>query len=317
MKVAITGGTGFIGRRVVAAHVALGDEVRILSRNPANNLSLPQNVAVVTGDLTSDKSLEAFVENADVLYHCAGELRDITRMEDLHINGTNRLARAAAGRIGRWVQLSSVGVFGPHVAGAVNEDTAIAPVGPYETSKAAADKVVALAAADGAFEMALLRPANVFAGDMTNNSLFGLLAMLERGLFFYIGQPGAIVNYVHADNVAAALRLCATVPAAAGRSYVISDPQPIETFIGALAFEIGRPAPRLRLPAGPVRYLATVGEMLLPSWPLSRTRVAALTGRAAYLNTRIATELGYHPIRTREECVSDLVAGWRAHQQQT
>lgn len=77
MIVAITGATGSVGKKLVHKHLAAGDTVRALSRRPAHGL--PSNVEVHSGGLTGDAAaLERFVEDADVLYHCAAELRDET-----------------------------------------------------------------------------------------------------------------------------------------------------------------------------------------------------------------------------------------------
>ena len=77
MIVAITGGAGFIGRRLVSRHLALGDEVRMLSRRAPVESELYSSIKWCCGDLTTIKGdLQPFVDQADVLYHCAGEIRD-------------------------------------------------------------------------------------------------------------------------------------------------------------------------------------------------------------------------------------------------
>ena len=111
--VAITGGRGFIGRRLVARHVALGDRVRVLARGVADP-PWGGDVEILSGDLTSSEPerLQRFAQGADALYHCAAERQDASRMSAVNVEGTRRLLAAAAGNIGRWVQLSSLGVYG-------------------------------------------------------------------------------------------------------------------------------------------------------------------------------------------------------------
>ena len=225
--VAITGGTGFIGRHLLARHVALGDRVRYLTRKKPLE-SIP-GAEIFIGDLSASETLRGFVQGADVLYHCAAELRDASAMEKTNVTGTTNLLRAATGEIGRWVQLSSTGIYGAVRHGEVREDAEIRPGNAYERSKAAADALV-LAAAEK-LSCVLLRPSNVYGADMPNQSLFQLIRMIDKGLFFFIGPRGATANYVHVENVVDALLACAhaTLPAN-GRAYIVSDHRPLEAF---------------------------------------------------------------------------------------
>lgn len=311
MIIAITGGTGFIGQALVHKHIAAGDTVRILSRRTKSILSFSDTVTCIQGDLTSSNdSLQAFTRDADILYHCAGEIQDMSKMHAVHVDGTRILCKAAAGNIGRWVQLSSVGAYGPHQAGIVTEETPENPVGIYETSKTVSDQIVRGFAREGAFTCAVLRPANVFGPDMRNQSLFQLINMIYRGLFFFIGKAGAAANYIHVDNVVEGLVRCGTMNAAANRVYNLSDSCPLEEFISMISKALHKPVPTLRLPEGPVRLLARVGGCL-PGFPLTSSRIDALTGRAGYSVNRIQHELGYlHPL-AMEEAVKQTVIAWR------
>lgn len=312
MNVAITGGTGYIGRRLAAAHLARGDRVRVLTRRPAGagRPALPGEVAWFTGDLRDPSArLEPFVDGAEVLYHCAGELRDPSRMSALHVAGTQRLVGAAAGRVGRWVQLSSVGVYGPRRDGTVSEDTPPRPVGRYEETKAEADDLVREAAAAGRLRVSILRPSIVFGPGMPNDSVRQWIRVVRRGLFFFIGPPGASANYVPVESTVEALVACGTHAAAAGATFNLSEHATVEELVRWIADECGVPAPRLRLPAPPVRLASRVLGRL-PGFPLTPSRVAALTTRARYPQDRIERLLGFRPTTTLEQAVR---ATARAH----
>ena len=310
--IAITGATGFIGRHLVARHVALGDEVRYLTRSAAGS-PLP-GASRHVGDLGgAADDLHGFVRGADVLYHCAAELLDATRMEATNVSGTRNLLRAAQGEVGRWVQLSSTGVYGLHRGGEVDEDTGVSPGNAYERSKAAADALVLEAADRYGLTCVVLRPSNVYGADMGNRSLFQLIRMIDKGLFFFIGPPGAIANYIHVENVVDALLACgqAALPQN-GRTYIVSDHCPLETFAGLIAARLGRPTPRLRLPLWPVRAATRLCGSI-PGFPLKLSRVAALTDRTVYRTERIVRELGYRNRITLEQGVGELVESWRQH----
>src|SRR3989344_6020117 len=309
MRVAITGGTGFIGHRLAMFHLERGDRVRLLSRRQATGFE--GRADVFRADLADPNAdLRSFVEGSDILYHCAGHLTEESHMHAVHVEGTRRLVKAATGRIGRWVQLSSVGAYGLRYDGVVREDTPEAPQGVYETTKAQGDVLVAAAAAEGAFEHASLRPSIIYGPEMTNRSLFQLIGMIARGLFFFIGPPGAIVNYVHVQGVVAALIACGTRAEARGRTYILSDDRSLEEAVRAIATALGRPAPRLRLPSGPVLLFAQLAGRI-PGFPLSESRVRALTKRVKYGGSRIEKEVGYHHPVTLEQGLRELVECWR------
>jgi nucleoside-diphosphate-sugar epimerase len=311
MIVGITGGTGFIGKKLIDHHLAQGHRVRVLSRR-ARPPTHP-GAEVVQGDLCNGvEPLRGFVDGLDVLYHCAAELRDQARMQTLHVQGTADLLRAASGVVGRFVHLSSVGVYGQHKHGAITENTPQNPEGAYEVTKAASDRlVVEEGERTPGFGWTILRPSIVFGATMTNRSLFQLVSMVNRGLFFFIGSEGASANYVHVDNVVAALALCARAPAAGRRIFNLSDHRTIERFVGEIAGLLGRAPPRVRLPEPLARLAVRLGRRL-PRFPLTDARIDALVNRSAYPIDRIVLELGYrHPV-SMESGLRDLVDGWRA-----
>lgn len=305
--IAITGGTGFIGRRLAALHLEAGDVVRVLSRQSAKDAEL-RGCQLYPADLTKeDSDLRSFVDSADVLYHCAGEVSDTSRMRALHIDGTRRLLAAAKGDIGHWVQLSSVGAYGPRRGGTITESEVERPVGPYETTKAAADNAVMRASG---IRYTVLRPSIVFGAKMPNTSLRQMIKLINHGLFFYIGEPGASANYIHVNNVVDALHLCGKQEAAAGCIYNLSDWRTMESFVGTIASELGRRAPSLRAPEKLVRLAArSVGRV--PGFPLTQTRVDALTNRSTYDTGKIQRQLGFASHTTMEDGLRDIVTDWR------
>lgn len=301
MIVAITGGTGFVGAEIVSRHRAAGDEVRILSRSSG----------AYQADLTDPHAdLRAFVADVDVLYHCAGEIRDQRRMHELHVVGTQRLIAAAGGSVRHWIQMSSVGAYGPQRGGTVTEATPLAPVGPYETTKTKADECVLAAASSGAFGCTILRPSNVIGRRMVNRSALQLISAIARGYFFFIGQPGAQTNYVHVANVAEAALCCARRAPVTPEVFIVSDDCTFEDFARTVAADLGKPVPRLRLPEAPAHFIAaTAGRAR--GFPLTSSRVQALTVRATYSSRKLRQLLAYIPPVSMPQAIAELVATWR------
>ncbi len=312
MIVAVTGGTGFIGGKLVERLVERGDTVRLLTRS-STLFKQSLLVEIHECDLVTVgiNELSSMLDGVDVLYHCAGEIRDVSRMEAVHVLGTRRLVEAATGQIGRWVQLSSTGAYGQQREGIITERTRLNPRGMYEVTKVKSDALVKAASSSGAFQHVILRPSIVYGAKMPNQSLYSLIYMIQRGWFFFIGKPGASANYIHVDNVVEALVLCGNMPQATGQVYNLSDHCTIERFVAIIAELLGRDVPRTRLPEPPLRALVKLFGRI-PDMPLTQTRIDALTTRVIYSNDKIEQELGYqHPL-SMEDGLSDLVGYWQS-----
>ncbi len=308
--VAVTGGTGFIGGQLVKRLVSEGYPVRILTRRPAAQVDVPDGVEVFQGDLVGDLAvLEKFVSGAAVLYHCAAEINDSEKMLAANVDGAKNLAHAAAGKIRHWVQLSSADVYGTHTDGVITEETPNGPVNIYEESKAEADNVVIEAAAKNGFTYSILRPSKVYGLGMRNRVLFQLFSLVDRGLFFFIGRPGASANYVHVDDVVEGLIRCGNMPAAKNRVYIISDYRTIENFVAVIASALHKSVPRWRLSERWARVAARV-TAFLPNTPLTEQRVNAMVKRATYSTSRIEAELGYQHLVPMEDGLRQLVMAW-------
>lgn len=304
MKVAITGASGFIGRRLADALAAHGCTVNVLSRTLQPRLGA--GMEVMTGDLTSPECpLDQFVYDCEVVFHCAGEIRNTAAMRLLHVHGTQRLLQAVLKEAARrgckihWVQLSSVGAYGPPQGKAnaeriVTEDTPLLPVGEYEVTKVLSDELVIRSSASHLLSYSIVRPSIVMGAGMPNKSLRALGEMVRKGLFFYIGRPGAIAPYVHVDDVAAVLRLCGTDPRGKGKVFNVSNDCRLEEMIGGMASALGVRRPRLRLPEAMVRTVARAAAGVV-SIPLTPERINALVARTRYPHDKLEQELGFIP----------------------
>ena len=287
MEVAITGGSGFIGKLLVDRHIQQGDNVRLLSRKPPSKNIKAQ---YFLGDLSSSSTnLFDFVNGVDVLYHCAGEINIESLMEGLHINGTQRLIDVAKGKIGRWVQLSSVGVYGVCRSGMITEHSKEKPVGVYERTKAESDNIVK----NSGIPYVILRPSNVFGNDMPNQSLRGLLRAVRKGLFFFIGkQDKSLVSYVHVMDVVEALKCCGSNDSALEGVFNLSQSSTVENMIISFTPEMNSSKKILRFPEAVIRLIVSVFGWA-PKFPLTLSRVDALTGRCIYSSSKVQKVLGF------------------------
>lgn len=100
LRVAITGGTGFVGRHLVRALVASGHEVVIIARGLDHRdrsiLNLP-NTCFRASDLSSVSQLTGAFAACSAVAHCAGINREMGRQtyRSVHVEGTRHVVQAA------------------------------------------------------------------------------------------------------------------------------------------------------------------------------------------------------------------------------
>jgi nucleoside-diphosphate-sugar epimerase len=127
---------------------------------------------------------------------------------------------------------------------------------------------------------------------MPNQSLFQLLEMIRRGLFFYIGKSGALVNYAYSDDVVEALIMCATNNRALGNLYILSQSIEIEKMVDSCLLGFNVTKKPFRFPEWLVRRIAQIFGWL-PGFPLKISRINALTRNCYYDSNKIEEDLGF------------------------
>lgn len=100
MKIAITGGTGFVGRHLAMRLIAEGDEVVLIARHPDRTLcdgSRAGQVRAVASDLSDTDILAAAFAGCEAVAHCAGINREIgsQTFQRIHVDGTRNVVEAA------------------------------------------------------------------------------------------------------------------------------------------------------------------------------------------------------------------------------
>ena len=306
MKICVTGAGGFIGKPLVEQLTAQGNTVNLLTR--VEKLSTEYKKYFVANLLDEDASLDAFLDDASVIYQCAGEIKNVSLMHGLHVDGTRRLLAAVRAKIKatkqgvHWVQLSSVGAYGPPAGAAneqrvVTEETPCKPVGEYEVTKTMADELVQeFAKTEPLFTYTILRPSNVIASSMPNQSLRSLVGMIKRRLFFYIGSRTAVATYVHLEDVVAALLLCGTDTRAHGQVFNLSNDCALSDMVSKIAKSSGISPPKICVPELPLRLFVKLISMVVRT-PLTQDRIDALVRHTYYSTNKLRDVLGFVPKR--------------------
>jgi nucleoside-diphosphate-sugar epimerase len=197
-NMAVTGGTGLVGSRIVERLVERKINVRVLTRKASANLA--KSVEVFTGDLNDRNSLRAFLAGVDGVFHCAAEIADDSLMEATNVHGTRNVVSAAndAG-VKVFCHLSSVGVIGPSAGPVVDESAACVPRNRYEMTKLQGERVVV---AESRARNIVLRPTNVVSEARPGVLDFLKLRTARDYLKLFL-KGREVAHIVHVDDVAA------------------------------------------------------------------------------------------------------------------
>jgi UDP-glucose 4-epimerase len=213
-RVLVTGGSGFIGRHVVADLREAGATVRIIDLKPHPDPS----VDLVQGDIADPDALAAaFAGGFDGVVHLAAVTSVLRSMEHpeltfrTNVEGTHALlegARAAGAR--SLVFASTNAVTGPMDAPAITEAATLGPLTPYGATKAAGEMLMSAYTASYGVRCVPLRLTNVYGPGMQAKD--SIVARLMRAIrlettFEIYGDGTQVRDYVHAADVTAAVRL--------------------------------------------------------------------------------------------------------------
>jgi len=306
----VSGGSGFVGKRLVEQLVREGFLVRVLTHN--RKRSFPEGVEIFYTDLTSTTcNLKGFFSGCDVFFHCAGDIQNPMRMHALHVDGIERLLKAfccevdLTGHPIHWVQLSSIGVYGhsinnPAKVRKISELSRAHPFGEYEVTKTKADKLLLEAAKSSKFTFSILRPSNIVGLDMSNQSFRGLVENIIKRHFFYIGSFHSVSNYIHIDDVVSALLLCSRSSKATNQIFNLSNDCKLSDIVLSLSLDRKMKHKNLIVPEWLLRFVVSI----IPSFfnfPLTQKRIDVLVSKTYYSNSKIQRLLKFLPKRSIPE----------------
>lgn len=250
MIVALTGGTGFVGRHVLDALLKREHDVRLLVRDPKRHGWLADRaVQVLAGDLADAAALQHLVSGADAVIHLVGIIVESGRQtyQRVHVDGTRALLAAAkAGGVKRFVHMSALG--------ARTDEAATV----YHRTKAAAEELVR----SSGLKHVILRPSIVAAPG--NEALQMMVGMLRLSpVVPVIGNGLYQMQPVAADDVADAFVTAAENPAIAG-TFDIAGPEALtyHAVLDQLEEALGVRRRRVPVPVSVVRFSAYAGTVL-------------------------------------------------------
>lgn len=250
--VAVTGATGFIGRRLVPALAAKGYRVRLLlRRDPALDEWRDVEPQVVAGDLRDPAARAQLVENVDAVVHLAGLIKAARRSEFFAINreAALELARITRQRVpqAHFMLVSTIAAREPALS-------------DYTASKRAGEDAVREIAGTNA---TILRPTAVYGpGDRETLAFFQLARHAHVPL---LGGAEARATLIHVDDLAQ-LIIALLARQASGAVLTATDARPggyrwREVFAAAAAAVGNRRARLFHAPAALLRTVAMIGDV--------------------------------------------------------
>ena len=247
MKVLVTGATGFIGQHVVRWLIAENIAVRALIHRETGASNLHERgVEIARGNLLDPQSLHGIATGVDTVVHTAGLVGSgrgsNQEYQAANVEGTRALlAEAKRANVGRFIHISTVGVYG---LGALQRDVketqALKPAGSaYVTSKAISEQSVL----DSGLPAVILRPYWVTGGgDRFLIPQVGSLLRANRFTFIGDGQQQWSIGAV--ENFGDAVALCAVHPKAPGNIYHVNDGvAPLREIVAIIAEALNLPQP--------------------------------------------------------------------------
>jgi len=306
MHIVVTGGTGFLGGRLIPQLARDGHKVFAVTRSSASHAKLRAlGASPVDADLESPAPLS--LPPIDAVVHAAALFRFSGPCEPFfhtNVEGTRRLLASAQDAGARtFVHISAGGIIMDDAGTPVRDADESAPTFPnhfsaYLASKARAETIVLAANKPGFRTLALRPPALWGPGDPFSRAL---PHAISSGQFAFINRGDYAFDTCHIDNVLEAVQ-CGLERGEGGHAYFITDQEKLtfREFVASLASLQGLSIEKLR--SMPYGIALTVGRLMDTVWaitrkdgdpPISRSMIRMI-GREFSVNDASARrELGY------------------------
>jgi dihydroflavonol-4-reductase len=321
MKTFVTGGTGFIGTRVVRRLIQRGHEPHCLVRTTSDTAELERMAAtLVTGDVTDRASVLEGMSGCDWVVNLANVYSwwepDKRVYRTVNVEGTRNVMECALETdMAKVVHVSTAYVYGKPATSPFTEETPVGPVrrSAYTRTKYAGDLIAWQLHGERGLPLVMLYPGTVLgAGDPKLTGRY--LRRFLSGSVPRIAFTEAVHTYVHVRDVAEAIVLALEKEDNIGEKYLVGKYQLSIKAFNALISEISGAALPPTAP-GPVTLLTST----LATWRADVTKehprlapvdyFRVIRDGCAFDGSKAEEELGltYTPIRdTLTEAIDAL-----------
>ncbi|MDB5715405.1 MAG: NAD-dependent epimerase/dehydratase family protein [Sphingomonadales bacterium] len=292
----------------------------IRENSPRTNLA-DLEAEIVTGDLLDRESLDRAMTGVRSVCHVAADYRiwaaDPEEIVRNNLDGTRNVMEAALeGGIERLVYTSSVATLRPYPTGPADESRAATPeqaVGAYKRSKVIAERLVEKTISDNGLQATIVMPSTpIGPRDVRPTPTGRIVVEAASGRMPAFVESG--LNLVHVDDVAEG-HVLALQKGRIGEKYILGGQDvSLREMLGVIARLVGRRAPTVQIPRGPLFPLAWTNEKFAratgrePFLTLDGLRMAA--HNMYFTSAKAEAELGYRA-RPYEEALVDAIAWFR------
>lgn len=198
-SVAVTGGSGFIGRHLVGALIQVGARVQILGGHSEMESPLKSFRGRITQQL-----LESLPEKPSVLFHLAGGASVARSIENPH-EGFERTVQATvevleylrrANPACRLVYISSAAVYGN------STDEQLQPLSPYGLHKKISEELCEFYSNSYGITSRILRPFSVYGPGLRKQLLWDALIKIDLGNNQFFGTGQEVRDWVYVSDLA-------------------------------------------------------------------------------------------------------------------
>jgi nucleoside-diphosphate-sugar epimerase len=308
MRAFVTGGTGFIGGRLVRKLRERGDEVVALVRSPDKALELERlGIELVKGDLTDVEAIRRGVDGVDGVFHGAAVYKvgipksQREPMFETNVRGTERVLDAAiqAG-VPKIVYVSTINVFG-NTRGEIVDESYERPkdgfLSYYDETKYESHQIALDRIAKGA-PIVIVQPGAVY-GPGDHSEVGNVIDQVRTGKLFALPFPETGFNLVHVDDVADGIVL-AYERGEVGQSYVLGgEIGTMRGMVDKVAEIAGRKPPKRDLPTGVLKAVAPAGPLVgkIMGFPPNFRELITVSDGVTYWakDDKARERLGYAP----------------------
>jgi len=296
----ITGGSGFLGKRLIAALVARGVRVVAMARSDAAAAAVSAVGAAPTrGDLADRGAMTAAMHGCDTVFHAAARVEQhgplAAFMADNVVGTEHALAAARAAGIQRFVHIGTEAVLAdgkPIIRADEARPQPDRPAGPYPFTKGLAETAVVEASGEG-LQTVVVRPRFIWGkGDTSVLPL--IVDAVRRGRFGWLDGGRYLTSTCHVDNVVEGALLAAE-RGTPGGIYFLTDGAPVEfrSFMTRLLATQGVDVSAVRdVPRWLARVVAGATAWMKHP-PVTRTGLALAGHEVTVDDAKARRELGY------------------------
>jgi nucleoside-diphosphate-sugar epimerase len=211
MNILITGGSGFIGTRLVEDLLKEGHNIKIFDK--ADSDKYPKLGTV--GDVRDIDALTKAANDIDIIYNLAAEhaddVRPLSLYVDVNIGGAENIVSAAkANNIKHIIFTSSVAIYGLN-RGEPDESFEAQPFNEYGRTKYEAEKIFyKWAEEDPESSLTIIRPSVIF-GENNRGNVYNLIRQIKSGKFLMVGNGKNKKSMGYVGNISAFLSFCKNI----------------------------------------------------------------------------------------------------------